>query len=371
MYLELHLLQSFPPANLNRDDTNNPKDCQFGGVRRARISSQCLKRAIRKAPVFEATTGVPSGIRTKRVVQPLLDLLVRAGKPSDEALPVAQAFTNAYMKNLDAKGLANAPVFIAPSELDQAADGLLASWDAAVRQPEKVAKDLAKAMLKQYREHSTAPDVAMFGRMMASQPELGLEAACQVAHAISTHRVSMEMDFFTAVDDLQPASEPGANMMGYTAFDSACFYRYARIDWDQLVTTLGDPDLARRTVEGFVRAAEEAVPSGKKNAFAPFAPPSLALAVVRRDGMSWSLVNAFERPVQPDRAGGLVAPSIAALDDYWGRLCAAYGCENLACVAARTLEEYPLPNLAPHLIPSREEWLRAVLAALPAEEGQA
>lgn len=375
MYIELHLLQSFPPANLNRDDTNNPKDCEFGGVRRARISSQCLKRAIRKAPIFDATTGVPGGVRTKRLVATLAEDLVALGKDAEQAQAVAAAFVPQYLTKIDAKSgekqLTDVVVFVGPRERERIVASLLQHWDALAAGKDAPAKAIAKELIKAHAQHTSAPDMALYGRMLASTPELNIEAACQVAHAISTHRVSMEMDFFTAVDDLQPDSEPGANMMGYTAFDSACFYRYARIDWDQLVTTLGDPDLARRTVEGFLRAAEEAVPSGKKNAFAPFTPPSLALAVVRRDGMSWSLVNAFERPVQPDRAGGLVGPSIAALDDYWGRLCAAYGCEDLACVAARTLEEYPLPNLAPHLIPSREEWLQAVLAALPAKEGRA
>ena len=369
MYIELHLLQSFPPSNLNRDDTNNPKDCTFGGVRRARISSQCLKRAVRIHPAFQETTRAPNGLRTKRVAQRLAELLAETGKPDEETQPIAAALVAEYMNNLTKGDLTDAPVFVAPSELTQAAEALLADWDAAVSDPDKVAKAVASDLRKQYREHSTAPDVALFGRMMASQPELGLEAACQVAHALSTHRISMEMDYFTAVDDLQPREEPGANMIGYTSYNSACFYRYARIDWDQLVSTLGDTALARRTVEGFLRASEQAVPSGKQNAFAPFSPPSLALAVVRSDGMSWSLVNAFEEPVTPNRDGGYVGPSVERLDAYWGHLCDAYGTDTLGCVAARTLPGgLPLESLGPNRQPGFEPWLAATLAALPEEE---
>jgi CRISPR system Cascade subunit CasC len=372
MYIELHLLQSFPPSNLNRDDTNNPKDCTFGGVRRARISSQCLKRAIRTHPVFVETTRSPNGIRTKKVVQRLLALLGERGKAELEALPAATAFVHQYMQNLTSGNLTDAPVFLAPSELTEAAEGLLAQWDEAVNDPEGAAKRLAKEMHKRYREHSTAPDVAMFGRMMASQPELGLEAACQVAHALSTHRISMEMDYFTAVDDLQPREEPGANMIGYTSFNSACFYRYARIDWDHLVATLDDASLALRTVEAFLRASEMAVPSGKQNSFAHFSPPSLALAVVRDDGMSWSLVNAFEQPVTPDREGGYVAPSVERLDSYWGGLCAAYGTERLRAVAARTVPTtLALQRLNDDRVDALEPWLSRVLSALSVEEATA
>jgi len=369
MFVELHLLQSFPPSNLNRDDTNNPKDCTFGGVRRARISSQCLKRAIRTQPIFAETTKVPNGIRTKRVVQRLIDLLGERGAPEPAALAVAESFVQQYMQNLGSDDLTEAPVYIAPSELEQAADALWADWEAAISDPETSAKRIAATLRKQYREHSTAPDVAMFGRMMASQPELGLEAACQVAHALSTHRISMEMDYFTAVDDLQPREEPGANMIGYTSFNSACFYRYARIDWDQLVATLADVPLARRSVEAFLRASEQAVPSGKQNTFAPFSPPSLALAVVRDDGMSWSLVNAFENPVQSDREGGYVAPSIARLDAYWGHLCDVYDDTHLRCIVVRTLPlDMPLNRLNDYRLPSFTSWIERVLAALPEKE---
>jgi CRISPR system Cascade subunit CasC len=209
--------------------------------------------------------------------------------------------------------------------------------------------------------------------MLAEKPELSLEAACQVAHAISTHRVTMEMDFYTAVDDLNPEDTAGAGMMGFTGFDSACFYRYARIDWDQLVANLnGDSSLARRTVEGFLRAAVAAVPSGKQTSFAANNPPSLLLAVVRRDGMGWSLANAFERPVRPRGDEGLVAPSVAALDAYWGRLGQVYGTGTLVRTATLALDaDLPLQSLKESEVANLEAWIGAVTGALPAGEGAA
>jgi CRISPR system Cascade subunit CasC len=178
----------------------------------------------------------------------------------------------------------------------------------------------------------------------------------------------MEMDFYTAVDDLNPEDTAGAGMMGFTGFDSACFYRYARIDWKQLVDNLnGDADLARRTVEGFLRAAVAAVPSGKQNTFAANNPPGFLLAVVRQDGMGWSLANAFERPVYARGDSGLVAPSVEALGAYWGRLCQIYGTGTLVRTAALALDpDLPLEHLAKEQVGSLDAWVSAVTQALPA-----
>lgn len=370
MFVELHMIQNFAPANLNRDDTNNPKDCEFGGLRRARISSQCIKRAIRTAPVFAATTQVDIGTRTKWLVDLLRKQLVAAGKSEEEATAVLADFVPQYASKLDKDGTKTAVLlYLSQAEIERIVQALLENWDDL---PEEAAR-LAKTLVKGQKEWTSAPDIALFGRMLAEKPELNLEAACQVAHAISTHRVTMEMDFYTAVDDLNPEDTAGAGMMGFTGFDSACFYRYARVDWDQLVANLnGDADLARRAVEGFLRASVAAVPSGKQNSFAANNPPSLLLAVVREDGMGWSLANAFERPVRPRGDEGLVAPSAAALDAYWGRLCQVYGTGRLVRAAALALDsDLPLQSLKDAQVESLETWIGAVIGALSAGEGAA
>jgi len=374
MFVELHMIQNFAPANLNRDDTNNPKDCEFGGVRRARISSQCIKRAIRTSPVFAETTGVDIGTRTKWLIRLLRDRLVAADKSKEDATTILTAFVPKYASKLDKGGEKTAVLlYLSKAEIEGLVHALLENWEnlSDEKTQENTIKQLVQTLVKTHKGQTSAPDIALFGRMLAEKPELGLEAACQVAHAISTHRVTMEMDFFTAVEELSQYDEPGAAMMGFTGFDSACFYRYARIDWEQLVQNLNnDANLARRTVEGFLRAAVAAVPSGKQSSFAAHNPPSLLLAVVREDGMGWSLANAFERPVSPRRGSGLIAPSIAALDAYWSRLCQIYGTNTLVRTAAMALDpDLPLESLKEAQVENLEAWVSAVTEALPAGEG--
>lgn len=373
MFIELHMIQNFSPSNLNRDDTNNPKDCEFGGTRRARISSQCIKRAIRTAPEFARTTQVPNAARTRRVIDRLTRCLTETGKDPAEVEAVLKLFVPIHLSKLDSRNpsLTAVLLYLSEDEVRTIQGALNERW-AELLDPQggpKVTKAISRQLTKAFKSHTSAPDVALFGRMLAERPVLNLEAACQVAHAISTHRVTMEMDFFTALDDLQPQEEPGAGMMGFTGYDSACFYRYARIDWRQLLANLDDDgDLARRTVEGFLRAAIAALPTGKQNSFAALNPPSFVLALVRRDGMGWSLANAFEKPVRPRGDGGLVAPSVAALDAYWARLSQVYGTNDHLCTVALCLDgDLPLEYLGDALVEDLEGWLDAVLAALSEE----
>ncbi|MBC7236476.1 MAG: type I-E CRISPR-associated protein Cas7/Cse4/CasC [Chloroflexi bacterium] len=380
MFVEIHLLQSFAPSNLNRDDTGSPKDCEFGGARRARISSQCLKRAMRTDPSFAAATRVPLGQRTKRMVKLLRDKLETAGKSPEQAEAVAAAFVEKYASKFDSKTTgANKEtqtvvlLYVAEGELQTIAEALCENWDKLTtgdKAAETATAQLAKDLTKQHKEVTSAPDIALFGRMLAEKPELNLNAACQVAHALSTHRVAMEMDFYTAVDDLLGRDEPGAGMMGVQGYDSACYYRYARIDWEQLVKNLGgDKDaaeLALKTVDGFLQASLRAVPSGKQNSHAAYNPPSLALAVVRKDGMAWNLANAFEQPVRAEGDSGYVAPSLKRLDGYWGELCATYGQETLLSVSVLRcgVGDVELKHLAAHTVTGEAAWRQAVLNAL-------
>lgn len=372
MFVELHMIQNFSPSNLNRDDTNNPKDCEFGGVRRARISSQCAKRAIRTSPVFAETTGTDVGTRTRWLIRLLQERLVNVGKPQAEVDVILPAFLGEYVGKIDKDGHTAVLIYLSETEKSDLVQALLDQWEGLVSEATRghTIERLVKALIKKSMGVTSAPDIALFGRMLAEHPELNLEAACQVAHAISTHRVTMEMDWFTAVDDLQASEETGAGMMGFTGFDSACFYRYARIDWGQLVQNLnGDADLARQTVEAFLRSGVAAVPSGKQASFAAHNPPSFMLAVVRRDGMGWSLANAFERPVRAGSDAGLVGRSVAALDAYWARLCDVYGTDTLVHTAALALDpDLPLDNLEGAQVENLGEFVGVVTQALSSEE---
>ena len=260
MFIELHILQNFAPSNLNRDDTGNPKDTEDGGVRRARISSQCIKRAIRHEKVFAEKIIVESGVRTRWLARAVSEKLEKAGKPKEEADTLAIAFAKEILGDMDKKEpqRSNILAYVDADEIQTVVDGLLAGGESAI--PE-VVKKLAKTM----GEFTSAPDVALFDRMLARKPTtIILDAACQVSHAISTHRASMDMDFFTAMDDLKTDDETGAGMMGVIAFNSACFYRYARIDWEQLVSNLGCDKAALDNLP-HTRGGEPTLPKNRGN----------------------------------------------------------------------------------------------------------
>jgi CRISPR system Cascade subunit CasC len=377
MLLEVHLLQNFAPSNLNRDDTGSPKDCEFGGTRRARISSQCQKRAIREE--FRRAALLPPehlGVRTKRLADEVATRLAAAGRPAEEARHVAETAIAGFGLGLK-EGETEYLIFLGDDELAAFATACQEHWDvlAETTGGGKVSKKDAKAAaskeltaaLGRALDGKRAADVALFGRMLADLPERNRDAACQVAHAFSTNAVSVEFDFYTAVDDLKPrAEDTGAGMLGTVEFNSSCYYRYANIDLRQLRDNLGgDAELARATVRAFLAAMVRAVPSGKQNSFAAQNPPSMVMGVVRNDG-AWSLANAFVRPLV-GHDGDLIGDSIAALDSYWGRLTAMYGedgvKERIVCLD---------PAYTGHLhtlAAAREETVAALIDRLVAAAG--
>ena len=395
MYLELHLLQNFAPSNLNRDDTGSPKECIFGGVTRARISSQCLKRAIRQSDEFRRVVSDHQAVRTRRLIVEIAELL--SGKrPAPESItkPIADVFKEAGLERPEqraagprgqggAEAEAQAPaeekdntkilLFMDARGIDEAVEVFRAHWESLTRgdkdQRAEAISELGNILVASAR----VPDVALFGRMIEMDTkspfgklQLRVIAATQVAQAISTHQVAADEDFYTAVDDLLPRGDTGAGMMGTIAYNSACYYRYANVDLDQLAQNLGnDRELAVRTAEAFLRAAVTAIPTGKQNSMAAQNPPSLVMAVVRGGGL-WSLANAFERPVRPTEDRGLIESSILALDRQWDRLATMYGTAGLRGVWLVESEEAPLRRLAANRVASVEELVRRVLAELRA-----
>ncbi len=375
MFIELHLIQSFAPANLNRDDTGSPKDAIFGGHRRARISSQAFKAAIRREPVFAEKTEVRVGQRTKRMAEEVAKRLEKLGRDKTEATAVAEAFAGAYVKKSVDKGKTNVLVYLSEEEFSSITTQLNQNWDVALHEAteqkpkEKIIDALVKQLVKQTEKRTSAPDIALFGRMLASEPATNIDAACQVAHALSTHSVRMEMDYYTAMDHLKPDDTAGADMVGFTSFNSACYYRYLRIDWRQLVKNLKDIDLARHTVEGFLRAAMSAIPTGKQNAFSAQNPTNFAMAVARKDGKSWNLVNAFETPVKFAREPetGYIAPSIQALDEYWHDLTSFYDDSRPEAIAVHVMNKHQdaLNHLAAYRQEKYSDWVNTIVNALP------
>lgn len=335
LFLEFHLIQNFAPSNLNRDDTGAPKDAIFGGQRRARVSSQCFKRAVRlAASEHELLPQANRGIRTKKLKALLLERL--AGRDVEEAgAKIEVALAAAGLKVKD-DGKTEYLLFLGEGEVSAFAALIEQHWDELPVGGDKKSKKDAKASLpaeivkkaKALLDGGKAVDVALFGRMLADLPSVNQDAACQVAHAISTHRVEREFDYFTAVDDKGDADETGAGMIGQVEFNSATLYRYAVLDLRKLLANLqGDRELALSAVEAFTRALALAIPSGKQNSFAAHNPPEFA-GLCLRHATPLSLANAFEKPVAPRADQALTEQSVERLAVYEGKLAAVYGSEK-------------------------------------------
>lgn len=385
MIIELHAIQSFAPANLNRDDTGAPKECTFGGVRRARVSSQSWKRAIRLA-FRDEMADCPTGTRTKRAHQEIVARLTAGASPMDpesarhlaavvlEAEPLG---LNVRAEDDDSPVKTAQLIFFRDRDLDALADivrehaeelGDLPSSLSEKKAQPRLSREAAKRVRAAMTEPGDALDVALFGRMIAELPEGNVDASCQVAHAIGTHRLASEFDYYTAVDDLQPEDTEGADMIGSIQFNASCLYRYAALDIDQLAHNLGrarDERALPLAVEAFTRAFVTAIPTGKQNTFAARNPPSSVLAVRRAAG-AWNLANAFVAPVDGrTRQEGVATASTARLVQELETLLRMYGTpEDFAAVL---LTACPTgPELSRHLsdVDDLHQLLRHVTEAL-------
>lgn len=296
--VDVHVLQTVPPSNLNRDDTGSPKTARFGGVVRARVSSQAWKRATRTA--FEGLLDrTELGVRSKRLVELIGDEIVgQDGSLTEQAPQLAKDVLAAVgIKTALPRNKKDAPeesgylVFLSARQIANLAGLAVRS----ARSGEPVNKSEAKKAAK--TEQSV--DIALFGRMVAEDTDLNVDAAAQVAHAISVHAVENEYDYFTAVDDHKKKDaeeDAGAGMIGTVEFNSSTLYRYATVDVDRLLDNLGDVKATQRAVEAFARAFVLSMPTGKQNTFANRTLPD-AVLIVLRETQPVNLAGAFEEAV--------------------------------------------------------------------------
>ena len=346
--LEVHVIQTVSPSNLNRDDTGSPKDALFGGYRRARISSQAQKRAVRVAfKDWPLLSEEERAVRTRRLMDALLGKL--SDIPEDQARLAVENALNALGFGVK-EGRTEYLLFLGNYELSRLAELIrnnlekLSAGPAKGKKGAEVDADLKKA-LERVLDGGKAVDLALFGRMLADRPELGVDAAAQVAHALSTHKVDREFDFYTAVDDLNPKEDTGAGMMGDVEFYSATMYRYAVVNLDQLAANLqGDVELALRGALVFLEAFALTLPSGKQNSFAAHNPP-LFLAFRAGVGLPRNLATAFERPVWSKDGKALSALSVEALVQEWNKFDRAYGPLEPEWKGALNLTEAEVVNL--------------------------
>ncbi|NNM46439.1 type I-E CRISPR-associated protein Cas7/Cse4/CasC [Knoellia koreensis] len=287
-YVCVHVLQDVPPANLNRDDNGTPKQAVYGGVDRLRVSSQAWKRATRMH-FRERMDRDAQGIRTRRLHGILTKALEDRGKDHEAAKALAKESLGTLKITPDRNNEAQSSylLFAGRRQLEELADALAA--DGADAKSVDAAEILG----------STHPlDVALFGRMVADMTQLNVDAAAQVAHAISTHAAPTQFDYFTAVDDQQEKDEAGAGMIGTVEFNSGTLYRYAVVGVEQLVENMGDREEAIAGIGQFIESFVQSMPTGKQNTFAAHTRPALVLVEVR-DDQPVSLVSAFESPVRP------------------------------------------------------------------------
>lgn len=318
-HLELHIIQSVPVACLNRDDLNSPKTAVFGGVQRARVSSQSWKRAIREM-AKELAPEQFNGSRTRYIIDSIIAELKALGNTDTDAETLGQEIA-AALATKDTEKKVKTLLFSTEKEVREFAKVYVEAKNPAAR------KKSIEAMIG--KSPQDAADIALFGRMVASDYTARLEAASMFSHALSTHKVDNEIDFFAAVDDEQPKEDAGAGHTSTLEFNSATYYRFAALNLDMLADAehLGrlNSDERQAVVRTFIEATIKAVPSARKNTMNGNTLPVYVLGIVREKGHPIQLVNAFEIPVKSSQ--GYTAKSVELLKGEYAKLKETWGVE--------------------------------------------
>ncbi|MFI6575406.1 type I-E CRISPR-associated protein Cas7/Cse4/CasC [Nocardiopsis sp. NPDC050513] len=373
LYLDVSVIQTVPPSNLNRDDSGSPKHATFGGVQRARVSSQAWKRATR-LHYAEATPEADRATRTKKMLELLTQrITARTGLHAEAGQRLAAALLEplGIKKSLKKEEQSAYLLFFGKPQLDKIVDlveeraGELAELDAKKLSAELKDLDVAGVLTTGH-----PAEVALFGRMVADIPRLNVDAATQVAHALSTHPVKTEFDYYTAVDDENPDGETGAGMIGNVEFNAATLYRYATVGIHQLRDNLSDDTETALTARRFVESFALSMPTGHQNSFAHRTVPQLVLLALRTD-QPVNLVSAFEKPVSGRTSGiaeqsvGKLAEEFTVMSDTWDlkptlTLATYSQFEN---IADKTQEAFgaslPLPELLERAHTAVAEWLNS------------
>lgn len=305
LYVDFHVVQTVPPSCVNRDDTGRPKTAFYGGANRARVSSQSWKHAMRLMfkEIFESEE---LGYRTKHVFDLIANEIKKLDSSFDDETAVKEAIkamNSAGVKINEKKdNKTGALFFISAVQANNLAQLVISG--------EKDAK-----LYKQALKETPSVDIALFGRMVADDADLNVDAASQVAHSISTHAVQNEYDYFTAVDDCSPEDSAGAGHLGTTEFNSSTLYRYATVNVAQLKKSIGVS--VAEVIKGFAEAFICSMPTGKQNSYANRTYPDMVYVTIRKD-QPVNLVGAFEKPVISNN--GYVEESVKKLQEYAGKV---------------------------------------------------
>lgn len=345
LYVDFHILQTVPPSCINRDDTGSPKTAVYGGVTRARVSSQAWKHAMRAA--FAENARLDVGKRTKKAAELVKEQILVLDPEQKKADKMAkEALKYVGIKSDDKKGT-DALIFISSAQAKALAELVVGGCT----------KD------KEYEEaliENPSADMVLFGRMVAQKASLKYDAAAQVAHSISTHAVQNEYDYFTAVDDCQAEDNAGAGHLGTVEYNSSTLYRYATVNVMELAGRLGAAQAAE-TVRAFGEAFLFSMPTGKQNTFANRTLPD-AIYVTLREDQPVNLCGAFERAV-PRSAQGYAAPSKAALVQYAQQMYSSFAeAPAQSFTVGSGLEELAPAQTAKAMLDALEKAVRDALA---------
>jgi CRISPR system Cascade subunit CasC len=305
-----------------------PKTAIVGGARRARVSSQCWKRQVRLTMHDEF--GIRTGTRTRLLSKLIENACRKEGADETQAKACGDKVEKIFIKKEASKetskekeeeGKSDTLIFLAPSEVKLIAkkfkdlkfdpDKLIKQSDAK-KQAKEFAGIIGEQKLKA-AEDLDGLDIALFGRMVAQAAELDVEAAASFSHAISTHKVTNEAEFFTALDDY--SDEKGSAHIGNLEFNSATYYRYISLDLGQLCQTLGGDEFIPKAIEVFTKALYVALPPARQTTQSAASPWEYAKVFVRK---GQRLQVPFETAVRAATVenGGFLKPSIDWLKKY-------------------------------------------------------
>lgn len=282
-FVDIHALQTLPPSNINRDDTGSPKSAFFGGVQRQRVSSQAWKSVIRRdfeSHLDRSKLGVRTRLVADKVVARILELAPEFDADlAEKAVVVAFKAAGITLKEPKAKkgeetgrAVSGYLILLSNQQIDKLAQAII----------EANGEKLPTKQVKEILDTNHSVDIALFGRMLAEAADFNVDAACQVAHALSVHGSEPDFDYYTAVDDVVRSSDDatGAGMIGTVEMAASTFYRYANINLDALNANLGDASASVEATLAFVRSFINSMPTGKQNSFAARTLPDAVIVTV-------------------------------------------------------------------------------------------
>ncbi|MBR1392306.1 MAG: type I-E CRISPR-associated protein Cas7/Cse4/CasC [Ruminococcus sp.] len=336
VFVDFHILQTVPPSCVNRDDMGSPKTAVYGGTVRARVSSQAWKHAMRG----EFKKENAAGYRTKHLKNAIADRVLMLNPILDKVTVEKQIekimktkISNKLWFEFEDEEKTKTLFFISDKQVENFAELIINN----------------ETDIKKYRDalnNNPSVDLVLFGRMAASDPTLNVDAAAQVAHAISTHAVQNEYDYFTAVDDLQKEDSSGAAHIDTTEFNSSTLYRYASVNVTELAKTLGAGSTAE-AVKKFGQAFALSMPTGKENTFANRTFPDMVYVTLRCD-QPVNLCGAFEKPVRKSDEGYAAASEKAFLE-YADKVYSQFAAGPEKCWLSDLSSGLSLPELLSQL----------------------